>query len=310
MYIKTFFLSIAAGCVCLVACNNNSAEPAAAAEPVQTPVTVSGILHEPMSDYLELNATSVFLLKHVVKANTNGYLSSVHITAGQAIGKGMLLFSIKTKEAMSLGNSLAGLDSSFHFSGVNSIRAGAQGFITQLDHQQGDYVQDGEPLATISDNSSFVFLMSMPYELRPFVPVGKKVVLTLPDSTQLDGTVTAAMPQVDSFSQSQNMVIRVNAPRPIPENLIAKVRILKSEKASVIAVPKAAVLTDEAQEQFWIMKMAGNNLAVKVPVKKGMEDKGNIEILDPKLEDADRVLVSGNYGLEDSARVKIIKSVP
>jgi predicted deacylase len=76
------------------------------------------------------------------------------------------MFTIKTKEAQSIGNTINVLDTTFKFSGINNIRASRSGFVTQLLHQVGDYVQDGEQLAIISDRESFAFVLQLPYELR------------------------------------------------------------------------------------------------------------------------------------------------
>ena len=114
-----------------------------APQAVQTPVTVTRILQGLMADSIELSATSTFLLKNYIKANANGYLQSAHIMPGQFVSAGQTLFTIKTKEAQSIGNAINMLDTSFKFSGTNAIRAGARGFVSQLNHQSGDYVQDG-----------------------------------------------------------------------------------------------------------------------------------------------------------------------
>jgi hypothetical protein len=74
-----------------------------------------------------------------------------------------------------------------------------------------------------------------------------------------------------------------------------------------ISVPASAILTNETQTDFWIMKMTDSVTAVKVPVKKGLSTKDKVEILSPLLSDSDRILVTGNYGLEDTAKVKIIQ---
>ena len=134
-----------------------------------TPVTLTTISTGPLNDYIDLNAVSAFLQKSFVKANANGYLQSVNTFLGKYVQQGQTLFTLKTKEAQSIGNAISALDSTFKFSGVNTIKATGQGYITQLNHQSGDYVQDGEQLAVISDMNSFVFLMNMPYELRPYI---------------------------------------------------------------------------------------------------------------------------------------------
>jgi hypothetical protein len=53
------------------------------------------------------------------------------------------------------------------------------------------------------------------------------------------------------------------------------------------------------------MQMVDSTTAVKVPVKKGMETKDRIEILEPQFKAGDKILLSGNFGLPDTAKVKV-----
>jgi hypothetical protein len=258
-----------------------------------------------LDDYIELNAVSIFLQKSYVKAIANGYLQSADVYPGKYVAVGQTLFTLQTKEARSIGNSISLLDSTLKFSGVNTIRANQHGYITQLNHQSGDYVQDGEQLAVISDRNSFVFLLDLPYELRSYVLGKKNVELMLPDGTKLNGVIGPVMPTVDSASQTQNVVIRVSYTSAIPENLIAKVRVVKTAKASAQSLPKAALLTDETESDFWVMKLVDSVTAVKIPVKKGMETKDRVEILTPVFSPGEKILVTGNYGLPDTAKVKV-----
>jgi len=291
----------------LYACKSREAETAAATESVQTPVTITGIQREPMEEYLELNASSTYLLKNLVKANATGYLQSAHILPGQYVKSGQALFSIKTKEAESIGNAVNKLDSTFKFTGTTVIRAGNGGYISQLNHQSGDYIQEGEQLAVISDDRSFVFILELPYELRTYVNVGGRLDVQLPDGEKLPGMVRSLMPLVDAASQTQNVVIQVNPVHTIPENLVAKVRIRKTVRDRAWSLPKASVLSDETQTEFWVMKIIDSTTAVKIQVRKGIEASGRIEILSPLFSSQDRFLLSGNYGLPDTARIKIVQ---
>ena len=215
----------------LFSCQSKSAEPAeedAPAANAQTPVTVTTVGQDALTDYTDLSARSVYLLKNIVKANINGYLRQVNVHPGAYVKRGQLLFALQTKEAQSIGNSINVLDSTFHFSGLGRIKAAQSGFISQVNHQQGDYVQDGEQLAVITDKSSFAFLMQLPYELRSEVKEHQNVDLTLPDGEKLRGEVTLSMPSVDTLSQTQGIVIKVKAGHDIPENLVARARIVKS----------------------------------------------------------------------------------
>lgn len=271
-----------------------------------TPVTVTAVSEAPLDEYIELNAVSTFLQKSYVKAISNGYLQTSDVYPGKYVETGQALFTVQTKEARTLGNSIKILDSTLRFSGITTIKANSHGYITELNHQPGDYVQDGEQLAVISDQNSFVFLLDLPYELRPFVLGQKTVELVLPDGTKLSGEIGRVMPTVDSASQTQKVVIRVNNSKAIPENLIAKVRIIKSAKQKTQSLPKPALLTDETESDFWVMKLIDSTTAVKVPVKKGIETTDRVEILSPAFSSSDKILVTGNYGLPDTAKVKIV----
>ncbi|SEW39998.1 efflux RND transporter periplasmic adaptor subunit [Chitinophaga arvensicola] len=295
----------------LAACQSN-APSASEKDPSATgiPVSIAAPETGPMSDSVELNATATFLLKTYVKAVANGYLQASGIKTGQHVTRGQVLFTLKTKEAENLGNTINRLDSSFRFTGLITIKAPGNGYITQLAIQAGSYVQDGEQLATISDDNSFAFVLNIPYEYTPLIAANRKVTVLLPDGQQLDGHMEAPLPTVDSVSQTQNYVIRVATTQLIPENLIAKVRLLKSRRPNTVFVPKAAVLSDESQSEYWIMKMTDSSTAVKQVIQKGMETGNKIEVLSPLLTVKDRVLVSGNYGLPDTATVTIVNKQP
>jgi multidrug efflux pump subunit AcrA (membrane-fusion protein) len=273
----------------------------------QTPVTVTAVNDSALTDYIDLNAMSATLQKNYVKANTNGYLTKVYAQLGHNVGKGDVLFIIKTKESQSIGNTINVLDTTFKFSGVNKIKAAAPGYISAMNHQAGDYVADGEPLATISDRSSFVFLMQLPYELKQYVRMGQAVDLTLPGNVKVGGTVSSFMPTVDTVAQTQGVVIKVSSAQQIPENLVAKARIVKSTKSNTSTLPKEAILSNETQTEFWVMKLINATTAVKVTVKEGITSGDRVEILSPKFAATDKIVLTGNYGLPDTAKVKVVE---
>jgi len=269
------------------------------------PVSITKIEIQDMAEAVELNATSVFLLKTFVKSTTNGYLQEVYVQPGDYITRGKKMFVIRSKEAQNIGNTVMALDTTFHFSGQISVSSPGNGYVTQLTYRSGDYVQDGETLAAISDANSMVFLLELPYELKPYLPGNKTIVLTLPDGQKIKGTTSSSMPSVDPVSQTQNYIIRIPNDITIPENLIAKVSFIKKLKTKAISLPKEAVLTNEVQSEFWIMKMTDSITAIRVPVTKGIETTKRVEILSPLLTPDDKILFSGNYGLPDTAKVVI-----
>jgi multidrug efflux pump subunit AcrA (membrane-fusion protein) len=294
--------------VALPSCKQKASENEEDKQPsdIVTPVTVTNPTTGSMAETVELNAVSSFLLKTSVKANTTGYLQKVNVQLGKYVSKDQTLFEIKTKEAQALGNTINKLDTSLHFVGTVAIKSPGDGFVSELTLTTGDYVQEGEQLAAVTNTNSFVFLLDLPYELKAYLPNNKTLQLHLPDETVLKGLLQAPLPAADSATQTQRYAIHVNSKQPIPENLIAKVHLVKAAKQNAMELPKAAVLSDEVQSNFWIMKMINDSTAVKVPVRKGMETKENVEIVSPPLSSTDKILLTGNYGLPDTAKVKVV----
>jgi multidrug efflux pump subunit AcrA (membrane-fusion protein) len=291
----------------LASCKSKTIEETTTEEEAETitPVTITTVSTDPMVEYIELNATSTFLQNAFIKANSNGYITSVNAQVGKLVSAGQNVFVLKTKEAQSIGNAINVLDSTFKFSGTIHIKSGITGYVSELNHQLGDYVQEGEQLASISDLKSFVFILNLPYELRPYVLNKGNAELLLPDGKKLVAEIASVMPVVDSASQTQNIVLRVNE-RNLPANLIAKVKVVKTARSNTVSLPKQSVLSDETQTSFWVMKLIDDSTAVRVPVIKGLEISDKIEIISPKFSTTDKFLLTGNYGLADTARVKII----
>jgi multidrug efflux pump subunit AcrA (membrane-fusion protein) len=291
--------------VIFTSCNRQPSmdQPADVVSPVQV-VTVG---RAPLAAYTELTAVSSYQQKSYVKANINGYVKLVNVAIGKQVRSGTILFSLITKEARAIGNAVNQLEPGLQFSGVSVIRAGQSGFITTISHQKGDYVQDGEALAVISNQNSFVFLLDLPYELRGLVSSHQNVALTLPDGEKVAGTITGSLPAVDSIAQTQRMIISVNTSHAIPEGLIAKALLTKMSRPNAQVVPRSAVLTNETEDQFWVMKLINDSTAVKTSIKKGMENEQLIEILNPVFNTSDRIISVGNYGIADTAKIKVVK---
>ena len=293
-------------------CHSAAPPPSTEASPTKpgTPVTITGVEVSPLREVQEMNATAAFLQKSVIKANATGYLRGGNIRLGQYVRAGQLLYTLQNKEAAALGKLVEAVDSSFHLKSLLEIHANQTGFVTQLDRQAGDYVQDGEQLAVISDAKSFAFVLDLPFEMRRYLPQNRSVDLILPDSSHLRAMVLSAMPSVDPVAQTQRFVLKVptsDGGRSIPENLIARVIWVKSVKPKAVSLPKAAVLTNEMQSEWWVMQLSDDSTAVRVPIQKGLESGDRVEILSPRFGVSDRILLSGNFGLPDTARVVLEK---
>ncbi len=270
-----------------------------------TPVTITQISIEPVSKTIELNATTINK-KNIVRSSMSGIIENVEINVGDNISRNQILFKIITKEASVLEKNAAN-DTSLLFKGMISVRASKNGTVSVISHQKGDYVQEGDELAEISDKNSLVFILDVPFELRNIIKSGSTCDIILPDNLTITGKIVSSLPIMDINSQIENFVITPLKEIFLPENLIARVRIIESTKRVAMVLPKDAVLTNETQTDFWVMKLINDSIAIKISVQKGIEENNKVEIIDPVFSTNDRIILSGNYGLPDTAKIRIEK---
>ena len=82
-------------------------------------------------------------------------------------------------------------------SGLTSVISPATGYVNLLNHQIGDYVQEGEILSGITDSSSFGFVMNVPYEYHYMLVKNRNLEINLPDGKTIHGHIAKILPSVD-----------------------------------------------------------------------------------------------------------------
>jgi len=251
----------------------------------------------------QLNGQVLYLNKTTITAPTNGYVTAVNIEIGNKVKKGDLLFKIQTKESIALQKTKIANSDQF---GIIPVFASASGFVNKLEISQGNfYISQGDAMATIVENSHQVIQVNAPYESAILLLNNKNIEVELPDNEVLMAVFNKSVPVVDPISQTQKIFFKLKKNISLPENLNVIVKFLKEEKSNSILLPKEAVFTNETQDNFWIMKVIHDSLAIKVPIIKGMENNAKIEILSPELNLIDKIIQSGGYALPDSTKVKI-----
>lgn len=302
--IKKSILALIIGTTAMTGCKNatNNSEKTIRSG---LPVTVSHIRTGNIVNYMDLSATSSFLFKALVKAPVTGYIDNMVISQGESVEKNQLLITIRTKEASAILNDTLNI---LKFSGLVNVKTAVAGFISSIEHPKGDYVSEGDQLCQIAVPGSLVFILDVPFEMSGTVKINTPCEIILPNGRTLHGIVKSRFPSMDLTAQTERYVIKVeNFPDNIPENLVAKIRIVRNLLTNAVSLPKTCILTDETMQNFWVMKLVNDSMAVKVPVLTGINQEEFIQITKPVFNISDLFLTSGNYGLNDTAFVKVIK---
>ena len=293
--------------IAVAGCNSGKVKPAdEASTKVTTPVTVTSVTTGSISKFINLTATSSYLKKNTVKSTTTGYITKISCNIGEYVKAGSPLFSVKTKEADAL-SSFNKSNPEFAFNGELTIHAPTSGIISEVNKQANDYVADGDQLCVIAEQSSLVFLLNVPFEQNRHAAIGTICEIVLPDSTRIQGKITSKLSAIDVVSQTQSFVVKPISNSILPENLTAFVQLSESTRANTQIIEKKCVLTDETMQNYWVMKLISDSIAIKIPLKTGIVTDTQVEILSPMFDKTDRLINTGNYGLPDTALVNIIQ---
>lgn len=271
-------------------------------------VEVTQIHYGSISDNIELSGNTVYLRKDVITASIPAYITKVNCYLGKRVAKGEVLYILESKERKALGKDARLIDNSFRNFGIVGLKAPAAGIISTFDRQQaGDYVLEGTQLCTVAENGSLAVQVNVPYDVVKYTPPGRKCTIRLPDGTSYNAFMATPLTSVNISAQTQAVLAKPADFLFLPENLIVKVLVEKGGASSKQLLPKSCVQSDEMMKSFWIMKLVNDSTAVKVQVTIGNKNDKDIEILTPLLGSADKIVLTGAYGLPDTALVTIAK---
>jgi multidrug efflux pump subunit AcrA (membrane-fusion protein) len=309
MSLKVKFISVFLGLLTALTVINSCKNRQAISEieiSARTPVTVTQPVMKDIRETVEFPATSEFLIKNLIKSPITGDVEKVDVKQGDKINRGDLAFILRTREASAIQNK-TGIDTTLGFTGEIKISSPKDGIVSTVSHQAGDFVQEGDELVMICDPKSLVFILEAPFEMTEYVEKNKTCPLVLPDNTVLTGTIRGKLPEMNAQNQTVSYIINPQTTEQLPENLIASAIITKKIDKDAVVIPRPALLGNETMNEFWIMKVINDSTAIKIPVTRGIENENEVEILEPKLLSSDLILLTGNYGLPDTASIIIEK---
>jgi hypothetical protein len=311
-------------------CGRDAGETESAAASGGTPVRISHPVLTDFTETVDLNAVTIFLTREAVRATFQGFIEKTFKTLGDDVKTGEPLFLIRTRESEAAGwpktarltgdTSEAARPSAdsigsgpgpgfsvdgVPFSGSVVIRARTDGVLTALDHGAGDFVGDGEQIATVSNPASLRLSLNVPFAFSRRIRRAEPCTLVLPDGSESRAFIRRALPSVDPESQTQTFLLKPDGTVPLPENLNVIVRLPLLTARRAAGVPRSAVMSDETQETFWIMKLVNDSTAVRFDAVKGLENDSLVQIVRPTLRPEDRVIRDGAFGLPDTAAVSI-----
>lgn len=266
-------------------------------------VEVSSPIIRPARRQVSFQGVTRYMQVNDIRSQITGIIIQVNCAVAGNISVNQALITVQPQEAAALQKSkfgdqiLTGLSDTV-FSHLN-------GQIKKLNVAAGDFVQAGDVLVSCIRTNSMKILVYIPVEQIPLIEKIKDCSVILPDGTSVNGLVSGKLPVAEAQDQTQAYIITPKKPLTLSENINLNVQFTAKQIQEAVFVPEGAVLGNEEQTSFWVMKLMNDSTCTKVPVEKGLKMDSLVQLIGSGLTINDLVISEGAYGLPDSARVQV-----
>lgn len=173
----------------------------------------------------------------------------------------------------------------------------------------GAYVQAGQDLATLANNSSLKLDFRISEKFLPNTKLGQLVNVTVdayPQKTFV-GKVYAFDVTVDE--ETRTLLLRARIPNKegkLYPGMFARVSLIIAERANAIFVPEQAIVSQGENNYVFKIISEGNEFkALLTQVTMGQRRAGEVEITEG-LKKNDKIVITGQMKLRNGGTVKIV----
>jgi RND family efflux transporter MFP subunit len=185
------------------------------------------------------------------------------------------------------------------------LRTPAGGVVLSHKANAGDFVTEGDEIASLADASSIAFVAEIAQHDLPDIHPGAAATVELASArAPLAGIVHGLLP---AGAESPSVPVRIDFARPgdARVGLFGTAAIVVAEHRDALLVPAAALLRDDVSGVSRIGVIADGGVLHWVAVTSGALADDQVEVAAPGLEAGARVAVSGHVGLPEGARVRV-----
>lgn len=199
------------------------------------------------------------------------------------------------------------------------VRSPVDGVITSRNFEVGDLATSGTELFQVASTGGYESRIYLPAQDWKAVNIGHEVMLRLSNESDISarGIVSRKSPQLDATTGLGEVVITINQkgdavyPGVLTENII---NITTKDRALI--VPRSALVeqvetvinpesnTIDLERSYAVFVSRGDSVAERRELELGIEQGEKIEVLSGLLP-SDDIIVTGQSGLEDGARISV-----
>jgi HlyD family secretion protein len=226
-----------------------------------------------------------------------------HLKALQSVGKQEQITSAAAQVEAAKGH----YDSAQAQVGYSEIRSPIAGVVTDRPAYPGEMAQAGTPLLTVMDVSKVVARVNLAQDQAREIKVGAEATVTPNDGGEaVNGKVTIVSPAADQNSTTVQVWVQVdNSEGKLRAGQAVKIAIVAATIDGATVVPTAAVLPN-AEGETIVLVVDDKDVAHEKVVQVGIREPQIVQIV-AGVQPGDRVITQGGLGLEDKAKVRVMK---
>jgi HlyD family secretion protein len=229
--------------------------------------------------------------------------ASQHLKALQDVSKGEQIKSAAAQVEAAKG----------HYEGAQAqvayseIRSPINGVVTDRPIYPGEMVNPGTPVLTVMDMSAVVARISMAQDQAKYIRVGNEATLTANDGGEpIPAKVTIVSPAVDPNSTTVQVWVQADNPEErLRAGTSVRVAIVAATIDGAILVPATALLPSDEGGTI-VVSVDDKEVAHQKKVQVGVKE-GDLAQIIAGIEPGDRVVSVGGLGLDDKAKVRVLK---
>ena len=190
-----------------------------------------------------------------------------------------------------------------------TFRAPFSGKISERMIQVGQNIRPGDELFQLTDLDPLIARIFLPERDIIGLEEGRevKIVLNAADDTVFDGRIRQISPVVDTATGTVKVTIEAaDPPASVRPGSFVTVNIVRETHPEATVIPREAVLRELQSAHVFIVK---EDIATKRDITLGLEEGLLVESLSG-LELGEQVIIAGQGGLRDGAKVKILGLEP
>jgi RND family efflux transporter MFP subunit len=189
----------------------------------------------------------------------------------------------------------------------SQIKSPINGVVTDRPLYAGEMAAAGAPLLTVMDMSAVVARVSMAQDQAKDLKVGAEATLTAADGSEpVAGKVTVVSPAVDPNTTTVQVWVQADNPGgKLRAGTSVHVAIVAATIDGAVLVPASALLPSDEGGTI-VMTVDDKNVAHQKKVDVGARE-ADLAQISAGLEPGERVVTVGGLGLEDKAKVRVLK---